>query len=353
MEPTPYDKTDDEPNAPRVPRKLYAARTWTIVLTAVLTPLVLIAAIGNQAVSKRFADYLSDHATTAPDYTVGAFKSLLTFRWRFAPASGQSTHAWASSFAGIGTLLVLTWLLVWIVARGSVTFPRIWVTVAAIVAAVTPIAVMVRNVVIVPQRPGPLQSRLGQSVYGYADFGPVVVAGVALGLIAGLFAALVAVITRRPVELPRIEVPVAAPINAYGVPDPGYEPPAWGSGPILPAYEDAPTQYVPPVVPDAPTISADAPTQYVPAVVPDAPYAPAPDPAVYAPVQAPEAHEPAPQPEPEPAPQPEPVPAPQPPSEAASAGSAAGEVEVGEHDMEIATDEFPAITETLPPVTDR
>lgn len=210
------------------PKRLYRGRPGLIVLTTIITELVVIAAVGNQWVTKSLRDYLAQHAGLA-DYTVGGVKAALTYFWRFAPANGEATKLWGAQFGAIGTLLVLSGLLTWVVSRGSVTFGRIWVSVAAVVTASAPLSIVVRNAIVLPNAPAPGQSRFGEAVYTYPDFGPVLVAGLSLGVVAGLFAALVAVITRKPVVLNAApaEPGEPAPLNAYGVPTPGYEPPPW------------------------------------------------------------------------------------------------------------------------------
>jgi hypothetical protein len=234
------DQHQAQKTAP-LPKKLHRGRPGFVVLTVLLVEIVLVAAVGNQAVSKHLQDYLSGHPGLA-DYTRGAVQAALTFHWRFTPQHGEVNHLWAAQLAAIATLLVLTGLLSWVVSRGSVTFSRIWVSVAAVVAVLTPVAVMVGNVIVVPNAPGPGLSRVGQAIYGYPSFGPVIVAGIVLGALAGLFAALFAIITRRAVSLAAVTsgAPSDAPLNAYGVPTPGYEPPPWPA-----QAESAPTAYIP------------------------------------------------------------------------------------------------------------
>lgn len=192
MEPT--DQTPPSSGAARTAPAVRQGRPSRILLTAVLVELIVIAAVCNQGVVHTLTKRLNQN--NYADYTRGGIEAATTFGWRFAPASGQPTHVWAAQFAAIGTLLVLTTLGVLAVSRGVVTFWRVFVAVWAVVAAVTPVSIIVRNLLIQPRTPGPLQSRVGQSVYGYGEFGAVIVAGLALGLIVGLFAALLAVITR-------------------------------------------------------------------------------------------------------------------------------------------------------------
>lgn len=246
------DDFDDERDRSAPPKRLYRGRAGIIALTALLTELVVVGAVGNQFVAEPVSDRLTDRAATAPDYEIGGLQALLTYAWRFAPGSGQSTKEWASAFAAIGTLFVLTLFLGWVVSRGSVTFSRIWVSIAAIVAAVTPVAVMVRNLVVIPASPGPRQSQIGQAVYGPSQdgevvsfFGPAILFGLALGVIVGLIAAIVAVLSRRKIVLPApAPAPAPAPLNAYGEPTPGYSPPPWQPEPD---YREALAAYARPV----------------------------------------------------------------------------------------------------------
>ena len=48
-----------------LPKRLHRGNPGYVVLTVLVVLLVLIAAVGNQAVSKRLQDYLSDHPGAA------------------------------------------------------------------------------------------------------------------------------------------------------------------------------------------------------------------------------------------------------------------------------------------------
>jgi hypothetical protein len=221
-------------SAPALP-KLYRGRPWLTALAAVLTELVVIGGVDNQGVTKTLRDPLNDPSRVVADYSSGAIDAATAFWWRFAPSDGQATHVWAAQFAAIGVLVLLTWLGALAVARGSVTFGRVWIAVWAVVAAVAPVAIMVRNVLVTPTAPGPAQSRIGQSVYGFDAFGPVIVAGLVLGVVTGLITAAVAVSSRR-------QVAAATPLRSTGEQDeyyddsfsprysspPVYEPRPWG-----------------------------------------------------------------------------------------------------------------------------
>lgn len=186
-----------EPDAPRP----LVARTGWAVLTAFLTELVLVAGVGNQAVTNSMNDYLAAPGRQFADYSRGAVDAMLTFHWRFAPRPAEATHEWAAQFLLLAVLFGLTALGVWATCRGTVTFLRVAVTVWAIVVAVTPVAIMARNLLVIPSAPGPLESRVGQSVYYYPLFGTAIVAGVVLGLVTALVTALVTNLTRRAVRV--------------------------------------------------------------------------------------------------------------------------------------------------------
>lgn len=293
--------TVSTPSSGPVLPKFYRGRPWLAALAAVLTELVVIAGVDNQAVTKTLRKPLNDPSRVVADYSRGAIDAATTFWWRFAPAGGQPTHVWAAQFAAIGVLVVLTWFGVLAVARGSVTFGRVWIGTWAVVAAVAPVAIMVRNVLVTRTAPGPAQSRIGQSVYGFGAFGPVIVAGLVLGLVAGLIAASVAVSSRR-------QVAAAAPARTTGEQDeyfddsfspryaspPVYEPRPWGepqwerptqeatgATTQLPRYtaDDQPTRYIPD---DQPTVVTPVPAW------PAAPEPAAPEPSAAEPSAAPE-----------------------------------------------------------------
>lgn len=249
MEPT--DRTSQSPSGPLDTAPVPRGRPSRILIAAIVSELVVIAAVCNQGIVHALTKSLSTHSYA--DYSRGGIEAATTFGWRFAPQNGEPTHVWAAQFAAIGTLVVLTILGVLAVGRGVVTFGRVFVGTWAVVAAVTPVAIMVRELVVVPSAPGPLQSRVGQSVYGYPDFGPVIVAGLALGLVVGLVTGLIAVATRTK---PR-------PVAEYGTDEDGeyldsgygyrpqqsstYQPPPWGTEP----GSSAPTSVQPPAYPPA------------------------------------------------------------------------------------------------------
>jgi hypothetical protein len=222
---------------------VYRARPWWTVGAALLTEIVIIAAAGNPSVTNSLQNRLNDPNRHFADYSRGGLQSIITFSWRFAPANGEATHLWAARLAAIGALLVLTAIGVFVIARGSVTFGRVFVASWAVVAAVAPIAIIVRNLIVVPNTPGPLQSRVGQSIYGETQFGSVIVAGLVLGLLTGLFAGLAAIAARKSVPVDLRE-DARGEYGDYGAQTAIYEPPPWGVEPPM-TYEPPPV-YPPP-----------------------------------------------------------------------------------------------------------
>jgi hypothetical protein len=176
------------------------ARAGLVVLAAVLTELALVAGLCNQAVTRSFAHYVAGRQTSLPDYSLGTVRSVATFGWSFAPLHGESNAVWGSQFAAIAVLLALSALLVLAVSRGPVTFFRVFFAVWGVVAAVTAVAVVVRGLVAGPATLRSNTSRLGDALFHDVD-GAVIVAGLGLGLVVGLVAAIVAVTTRRPTEV--------------------------------------------------------------------------------------------------------------------------------------------------------
>ncbi len=160
-----------------------------------LSELVLVAGLCNQLVTRSLGNYAAAHATS-PDYTLGTIRSVGTFAWSFAPLHHQPVHIWAAQFAAIAALLALSALLVFAVSRGAATFWRVLVATWGVVAALTPVAVVVRGVVAGPAHPQANTSRLGRALFAGPD-AAVVVAGLGLGVVVGLVAAIVAVLTRR------------------------------------------------------------------------------------------------------------------------------------------------------------
>lgn len=193
---------------------LRRSRAWLVVLIAFVVELVIIAGIGNPAVSDRIAESIG------PDSGLGsnAARAALVYRWRVTAASGDTYHVWLAELALVGTVLVLTALLVWAAARGPAGFGRAFVGTWTAVVVATLVGMVVRGVVIDPGGYTPYPGgRLNAALFGpLAPNGITCVAGLALGLVVALAAGLTAASARRTVG---VVVPAPAP-DAYAPGEP-------------------------------------------------------------------------------------------------------------------------------------
>jgi hypothetical protein len=172
-------------------------------------------------------------------------------------------HVVLSEYLLLATLFVLTAVCVFALARGAVTFGRVFVGTWLAVVVATEVAAVVQ-LLVVNVHPREI-SKVDYALY----FGPSgfhFVAGLVLGLVAGLLAGLVAVATRRPVA-------AAAPPERFDPQSGGLAPaPAPWSEQARPEDSFATAQF-PVYTPPAPTFvpPPQAPTQFVPRDQPAAP----------------------------------------------------------------------------------
>lgn len=202
MEPE-YPRYDAPPPTPTAADNAPAARTARtpiLLLVALLTELVVLAAVDNTWVADKIFKTPSPTRPVTAALDSDLFKlhmreSLVVFRWRFTPGAGDHQHIWLAEILAIAAVLVVSLLLIAAVVRGAITFWRAFfgtwtaVIVAALVAAVVRAAV-------VDERFEAHSSRLDQAVFQ----GPNalwIVAGVLLGVIVALVVAVFAVAIRR------------------------------------------------------------------------------------------------------------------------------------------------------------
>jgi hypothetical protein len=188
------------------------ARTGLIVLAALLTELIVIAAADNQWVSDRI---LRDELRTNSLTLRSLANSWLTYTWRLSPRDGANANQlWASQIALVVVVLGVTALLVTAVVRGPITFGRAFFGTWMAVIVATLVGAFVRGLI---EPFGKLQlansNRVTRAAFG--SFGVnqgAVAAGFGLGLLVALLAAIVAVVSRRtPADAPD---PAAAPVPA-------------------------------------------------------------------------------------------------------------------------------------------
>ena len=166
------------------------ARAWMTALTAVLVEIVVIAAISNQGLSDNMRRFVAKHET---DLVGQLARTTQVYAWRLSSSDGGPKHFVLSQYALLATLFVLTAALVYALARGAVTFGRVFLGVWLSVIVATQVGSIVQNCVadVHPDAVNRFTYALFAGPSGYHF-----VAGLALGLLAALIAALVAVATR-------------------------------------------------------------------------------------------------------------------------------------------------------------
>src|ERR1700710_1620962 len=161
------------------------SRRVYLALFAVLAELVAIAATGNQGVT----NFVADHMATSPLGDL-FLRSLPTLAWGITPtdARGATTILVAQS-AAIGTLLVLTFVLMLVVVRGSSTFSGPFFSAIPIVVVSALGAKFVASIVEYNQVGRLEHTGLGR--FGYALFHSSDNTSVMFSLMCGIWVALV------------------------------------------------------------------------------------------------------------------------------------------------------------------
>ncbi len=173
-------------------------RAGLISLTSMLTALVVIAACTNQWVT----DFVIRHTSNnSQKFVVRVIYSGLTYQWRFSPKGGSDPdHFLSAQYALIGATILGTGLLVLMIARGVVTFGRVFVGTWLSVIVATQLGAIARGFVLNPKVFGSSLRRPDFAFFGsVSPNGSTFLGSVGLGLVVGLVAGLVAVIFRRHV----------------------------------------------------------------------------------------------------------------------------------------------------------
>ena len=229
------------------------SRRVYIALFAVLVELAAVAATGNQAV----ANFVADHMATSPLGDL-FLRTLPSFPWRVTTESrtGASTILLAQ-YAAIATLLVLTFVLVLLIVRGTASFVGAFFASIGAVVTASLIAHMVGNIVDYDQVGRAEHTGLGR--VGYSLFnsndGLTIMYSLLCGLVVGLVTGIVAVVIRRRMNAQVEAATLEAAAIQRAVPDTGYTPVTapwdpggyaagnYGASPVYPpAY---PPQYEP------------------------------------------------------------------------------------------------------------
>ena len=188
------------------------------MLVAVLAELVLIAAGNNQWVTR----YVFDHVGgTQNSLQLRLADAATTYSWRVSKPGQDAGHNWLGQWVLIGTVLLVTALLVFAVARGVVSFGRVFFGTWTAVIVATEVGAIVRGLVLDDRVYG-FTNRASFAFFGQASpSGYNFLGGVGLGLLVGLVAAVAAVATRRTAGVmiaPPAPAPAPVPEPIEGAP---------------------------------------------------------------------------------------------------------------------------------------
>lgn len=207
-----------EPPAPRRIRpEAPPTRPGVLALAAVLTELVVIAAIGNQWIAKHEIQWILNENKSA--FVRDMKSALFVFNWRFAPESGDTDHTWLSQLTLIVVTCLLTAAFTGIAVRGPATFGRMFLTTWLAATGAALIATYVRALVKdQPLLPG---DRVQHAIFGPLSPSTLsVFADIVLALLAGLVAAFAGNLVSR-----RVPAAAAAAPTESTQAEPTYVPP--------------------------------------------------------------------------------------------------------------------------------
>jgi hypothetical protein len=190
-------------------RPIRQGRPGVIVLIAFVVELVVIGALANQVATKHLQQYVTDHPDAFPGKLVAA---LTTYQWRVSAQPGDRANEPIAHILLDVVVLVLTALLVLAIARGAVTFFRAFFGTWMAVIVATLVATVVFSAVSPPPYPTGYSHVEGAIFLGPSGY--AFVAGVVLGFVTALLAAIFAVATRRTIR-PATAYPADAGAEPY------------------------------------------------------------------------------------------------------------------------------------------
>ena len=192
------------------PRVIKQSRPGVIVLIALVVELVAILSLANQVVAKHLTTYGRHHPFAFPGRLALA---ATVYRWQVNAQPGDRANELLAHLCLDLVVLVLTALLVYVLTRGSVTFLRAFFGTWLTVIVATMLGSVVFALVSPPPYPAQLKHVTGAVFYVPSGFG--LVAGVVLGFVTALFAAIFAVATRRIIRLPSAYDTASEPPGGY------------------------------------------------------------------------------------------------------------------------------------------
>jgi hypothetical protein len=203
------DPQSEAPEAVRARPEPPSTRPGAVVLAAVLTEIVIIAALANQWITPHL---ISSVINEKHAFLHNLKATPLTFNWRLVPEQGDSQHTWLSQEMLILTTVVVSALLIATIVRGPKSFGRVFLTCWTAVMVATMFGTYVRG--LVNDERGQDGSRISRALFGQLGPSPVTFfAGLLLGLLAGLVAATVAMLVRdrRAAPVPAVATPAEPP----------------------------------------------------------------------------------------------------------------------------------------------
>jgi hypothetical protein len=177
-------------------RVIKQGRPGVIVLIALVVELVAILSLANQVVARNLTTYGRHHPLSFPGH---AALAATTYRWQVNAQPGDRANELLAHLCLDLVVLALTGLLVYVLTRGPVTFLRAFFGTWLTVIVATMLGMIVFALVSPPPYPGNLTHATG-AVFLVPD-GYGFVAGVVLGFVTALFAAIFAVATRRIIRI--------------------------------------------------------------------------------------------------------------------------------------------------------
>lgn len=234
MQPSFSAEPYGRPGVVRVTR----ARSWLVALIAFLVMLVVVGGVGNPPVTRD----LLRHTANAGPFKIGMLQAATALSWHFGDGGDYAFRAgWAGVLRAVA-VLVLVFLLVAVVARGRGTFWQLLFGTWACVVVAVLLGSYVYSAIFNARAAGVSTDTRGTYVlFGQTTAGaPVLLAGLACGLVTGLIAAAVGAGSRQARWL--ADAAAGAPYPTQPEQPQSYDqPPQWGQ-----SQWDAPAPYAQP-----------------------------------------------------------------------------------------------------------
>jgi hypothetical protein len=215
----------------------------------VIAEIVIVAAAGNQWVTKSVDDWVDRRLNRNSDLLGQFVASSRVYDWRFTPAAHDVIDAWPAELAMIAVVFAVTAAALHVLTRDGVSAGRAFLSALLTVVFASVVGAIISGLIVrslsatyygyvgaSALRPHPsLSDRVTNAFFGPGLSGYTVVGSVALGLLVGIVAALVARRASGDVDPRLAQVRGPAPAAAYGV-----------GAPVAPAVWTPPPPATPP-----------------------------------------------------------------------------------------------------------